>query len=500
MKCLLFCILIFGCIVTTKSQVATGFGTFVLIDTGDLATDKGCSRGIAWGDLNGDGLPDAVVANCNNQNIFLYLNAGNGYFLRITEGSVAETPGYFESVSLIDFDNDGDLDIFLTSLNNHPDFLFKNDGKAVFESVQAGQLTSDSSSAPGACWCDYDNDGDLDVYVVTNGNADDILYNNSGNGTFERVAKSKFPYSGGDGRTCSWADVDSDGDFDLYVGNFIEVVDGVRKNARNNMYVNMGAGRFKQTFIGEHVNDRGRTYGTSFADFDNDGDPDLMVTNIGMRDSSVLYANDGKGNFTKLLPAQSGIVSGKPSKGHTWGDFNNDGFLDIFVANGTENVPDSLLNDDIYYGSESGKLNKANVGFPVIDGRVSAGTAWSDADGDGDLDLFVCNWKNNNERNAWYINSSSGTQWIAIRLKGTLSNRMGVGAKVQLSVEVKGKPFTQTRWMFPQTGFASQNENLIHFGLPVGSQNRSLRITWPSGKTQFIKSFGTNQIIEVVEP
>jgi hypothetical protein len=512
MKCILFYLVTFHFTTSAISQnmrdssshLASGHQdprrTFDLVDTGDLATDKGCSRGIAFGDLNGDSLADAVVANCNNQNIYLYLNAGNGFFRRITEGSVAETTGYFESSSLIDYDNDGDLDIFLTTLNNQPDYLFRNDGNAKFEVVQAGQLTSDSSSAPGSCWCDYDADGDIDVYIVTRGTAHDILYNNTGNGVFIRVAGSQFPYSAGDGRSCSWGDIDGDGDFDLYVGNFVEIINGERYNARNNLYINNGDGGFTQTFTGDHVTDRGRTYGTSFVDFDNDGDADLMVTNIGARDSSVLYSNDGSGRFTNLLPEQSGLRSGKPSKGHTWGDFDNDGFLDLFVANGTENVPDSLLDDDIYYGNADRKLTKINGRHPTIDRHVSAGTAFADVDLDGDLDLFVCNWKNNNEKNAWYINNSVGTRWIRIGLKGTVSNRMGIGAKVELRGEVSGEQIIQTRWMFPQTGFASQNENVIHFGLPGNFVFKSLRVVWPSRKEQQIHTVPTNRMTEIKEP
>ena len=474
-------------------------GTFTLIDTGDLATDKNCSRGVAWGDLNGDGLPDVVVCNCNNQNVFLYINAGGKHFQRITEGALPETTGYFESTALVDYDNDGDLDVFFTSLNGHPDALFRNDGEANFSRVQAGQLTSDSTSAPGACWCDYDNDGDMDVYVVTRDTVPDILYNNSGNGTFTQVPASHFPYTKADGRTCSWGDVDGDGDFDLYVGNFTEFVNGVRRNARNNMYINEGGGKFSRVTSGEPVTVIGRTYGTSFVDFDNDGDADLMVTNIGLRDSSVLYVNEGKGTFKKLLPEQSGIQSGKPSKGHTWGDFNNDGYLDLFVANGTENVPDSLLNDDLYFGSANRKLIKINNAPPAQDAKVSAGTAYADVDGDGDLDLFVCNWKNNNQQNAWYINNIQSTQWLVVQLQGTTSNRMGIGAKVQLSGTVQGKEFIQTRWMFPQTGFASQNANQIHFGIPRDFIFKSLHVHWPSGQNQRVEAVKLNQVLQVVE-
>jgi enediyne biosynthesis protein E4 len=472
---------------------------FHRVDTGDLATDKGCSRGIAWGDLNNDALPDAVVANCNNQNIYLYMNLGKGSFKRMTEGAVAETTGYFESVALVDYDNDNDLDVFLTTLNDQPDLLFQNDGSGNFNKVQAGGLTSDSTSAPSSCWCDYDNDGDLDAYVATRGAADDILYNNDGKGRFHRIPADNFPYAGGDGRTCAWMDIDNDGDADLYVGNFVETVNGQRVNATNFMYRNDGKGRFTRIIDGDAVTDRGRTYGTSFSDYDNDGDPDLFVTNIGLGDSSTLYVNDGKGSFSKLMPQQSGIKTGKPSKGHTWGDFNNDGFLDLFVANGTENVPDSLLNDDLYYGSAENVLKKLDARSITNDRNVSAGTAYADADNDGDLDLFVCNWKNNNEQNGWYFNHLNNTRWVRIKLKGTVSNAMGIGAKLRLTVVGNGRESVQTRWMYPQTGFASQNENVIHFSIPGDADVKALEIFWPSGRRMLVNNPAVRQTTTVVE-
>jgi hypothetical protein len=320
------------------------------------------------------------------------------------------------------------------------------------------------------------------------------------NGQFEKVPAGKFPYAGGDGRSCSWGDIDGDGDFDLYVGNFIETINGERFNARNHLYINNGRGKFTRALSGAAVTDMGRTYGTSFADYDNDGDADLMVTNIGLQDSSVLYSNDGRGHFTRLMPEQSGISSGKPSKGHTWGDFNNDGFLDLFVANGTENVPGTLLHDDLYYGTGEKALTKVNDGITTTDGKVSAGTAYADVDLDGDLDLFVCNWRNNNEQNRWYINQTPGTQWIRLKLKGTASNKMGMGSKVQLKGEVNGMQFIQTRWMMPQTGFASQNENILHFGLPRKYTFQSLLVVWPSGVKQQINSLPLNRMVEITEP
>lgn len=162
------------------------------------------SRGVAWGDYNTDGYPDLIVANTMNNSNYFFKNDTIGDFKQITGQPVATSAGWTQGANFIDYDNDGDLDIFFTTTSNKPNNLFRNDGTDGFVEIQNNLLTSMPTNSTSACWCDYDLDGDLDVYVVERDGTDDMLFNNLGEGTFDLLNKDEFPYLGGDGRACSW--------------------------------------------------------------------------------------------------------------------------------------------------------------------------------------------------------------------------------------------------------------------------------------------------------
>ena len=133
--------------------------------------------------------------------------------------------------------------------------------------------------------------------------------------------------------------------------------------------------------------------------------------------------------------------------------------------------------------------------------NISAGTAWSDYDRDGDLDIFVANWGNNTESNSFYVNNLYGTQWVEVSLRGTESNTFGIGAKVHLIISVDGKEKKYIRWLLPQTGYASQNEPILHFGLGNNASTKidELKVYWPSGKITTLNNIKPNQVLVVKE-
>ncbi len=457
------------------------------------------SRGLAWGDLDQDGYSDLVIANTMNNSNYLYLGRALPDFKQLTEGPETTSAGWTEGVNLIDYDNDGDLDIFYTTQLGEPNKLFQNNGKAVFKLAEAGDLTKKKSNSTTACWCDYDLDGDLDVYVIERDGNIDTLFENLGNGAFSAIVPSRFPYKAGDGRSCAWADTNGDGFPELYVGNFLDLAEeGERKKARNFYYLNLGEGNF--TFEEGQVitSERNLTYGVSFIDFDQDDDLDLFITNIARSDHNRLYANDGKGNFTEVNSAIDS-VAGKPSKGHTWGDFDNDTDLDLFIANGTEGTSPEMVENDFFMQEAPGEFKKVGSGSATSTSRISAGTAWADYDRDGDLDLFLSNWGSNTAPNQFYRNNVYGSNWLEIRLKGKSENRFGIGAKVRILITLKGEKKWLSRWLWPQTGYASQNEPLLHFGLATASLVEELIISWPSGKTQTLENIKANQFITIEE-
>ncbi|MGB5879872.1 MAG: CRTAC1 family protein, partial [Thermoanaerobaculia bacterium] len=180
-----------------------------------------------------------------------------------------------------------------------------------------------------------------------------------------------------------------------------------------------------------------------------------------------------------------------------WGDFDNDGDLDLYVANGTEGTDDIL--GYFYRQLGDGSFERVLESPFDTDRHISAGTAWSDYDNDGDLDIFVANWGDNEEANDLYRNQTSGASWLALRLEGRQSNRMGIGAKVRLVVEMEGETSTQHHWQLLNTGYGSQNAPIIHFGLGDAKVANTLEISWPSGKVDTHSNVEANRFWHAVE-
>ncbi|MBN1271484.1 MAG: PD40 domain-containing protein [Candidatus Aminicenantes bacterium] len=455
---------------------------FTRIYSGRIVNDEGQSRGLAWGDYDNDGYADLYVGNTGGQWNFFYHNNGNGTFSKMRDHEAVNHRGFSEGVNWVDYDNDGDLDLFVSNTQdweantgNEHNLLFRNNSDSNFVQVTEGALVTDRTNSASACWADYDNDGLLEVFVVNRGDENDVLYHNIGNGEFERIITGVFVNNGGEGRSCAFGDVDGDEYLDLYVGNFRQ---------RNYFYHNNGDGTFTEVTVGDFVTNIASTYGISFVDYDYDDDLDLFVTNIGRNDRNMLYKNDGKGNFK--LTEKNPIVDhvkysddgGGASKGHTWGDFDNDGDLDLYIANGTSQ-PD--MRNFLFLQEEGGGFRRIMEGSFVTDADISAGTAWADYDNDGDLDLFVANWGNGDQNNALYRNETTGNKWLSLQLQGKCSNHFGIGAMVRIKATINGKPVWQTRHMLPNTGYASQNNYQIHFGLGNAVQIDSLEIRWTSG-------------------
>jgi hypothetical protein len=334
--------------------------------------------------------------------------------------------------------------------------------------------------------------------VVQRDGADDILYKNRGDGTFSSVSPEQFPYEGGDGRTCAWGDIDGDNYPELYVGNFLDKTEETPAKSTNFFYKNNGDGTFTPIRDSVITRDKNLNYGASFVDYDQDGDLDLFITNIARTDSNLLYQNDGFGNFIRAENAISKTES-RPSKGHTWGDFDNDGDLDLFIANGTEGREPYQVMNFLFINDGKGGFEAIEYLSIVSTSNISAGTAWADYDRDGDLDIFVANWGSNTERNQFYRNDLYGTNWLELSLRGSTSNYFGIGAKVRIKLAKNGEVKWVTRWLLPQTGYASQNEPIIHFGLGDASIIDEMEISWPSGIIDRLKDVSVNQLLVIEE-
>jgi hypothetical protein len=404
---------------------------------GIVVSDSGRSVGCSWVDYDSDGDLDLFVGNVGTQGEenSLYRNDGNGSFTKITNSIVVSDSGRSVGCSWVDYDNDGDLDLWVDNENRNND-LYMNDGTGSFVKITTGAIVSDSGASIGSSWGDYDHDGDLDLFVPNQGGENNFLYRNEGSGAFTRITSGGIVNDGGDSKACSWADIDNDGDLDLFVANA-----DPSPGENNFLYRNEGNGTFTKITTGDIVNDAGTSRGNGWADIDNDGDLDLFVANGGFGgggEKNFLYLNEGDGTFTRILT--NAIVS------------------------------------------DSGR---------------SIGSSWGDYDHDGDLDLFVANL--GGENNFLYQNDGNSNHWINILCVGTVSNTTAIGAKVWVKATISGTPVWQLQDIAGQRGYGSQNSLNAEFGLGDATIIDSLKIEWPSGIIETYTNITIDQFITATE-
>ncbi len=454
-----------GLVQDTTNVVVNQFLTiteipFTRITSGAIVNDGGDSWGSSWGDYDNDNDLDLFVANAGDNNS-LYQNNGNGSFTKITQGAIVNDGGYSNGSSWGDYDNDGDLDLFVTNFNDQNNFLYQNNGNSSFTKITAGAIVNDGGSSMSCSWGDYDNDGDLDLFVANYFGENSFLYQNNGNGSFTKITQGAIVNDHGNFFGSSWGDYDNDSDLDLFIANY--------SGENNFLYQNNGNGSFTKITEGAIVNDGGYSTGSSWGDYDNDNDLDLFVANFDGQ-NNFLYQNNGNGNFTKIT-AGAIVNDGGYSTGSSWGDYDDDGDLDLFVANS------SRENDFLYQNNGNGSFSKITQGAIVNDVGFSNGSSWGDYDNDGDLDLFVANSYGNN---FLYQNNLTGNHWINIRLIGTISNTSAIGARIRVQARIQGAPVWQMQEVSGQTGYASQNSLNAEFGLKKAAIIDSIQIRWPS--------------------
>jgi peroxiredoxin len=303
--------------------INNGNGSFTKSNSGIFtsSTDRAASISSSWADTDNDGDIDFVVANNGNPTNFLYANNGNGSFTRLTNSAITQTIGYCHGVSFADYDNDGFVDLFMTDyMPTRFNRLFHNNGNGSFTEVTNSPIVAEASYSITGNWADYDKDGDQDLFVVNDKGFSNTLYQNKGNGIFEKVNSIVSSDNGFSVSAC-WGDYDNDTDLDLYVTN---------SNSDAFLYNNSGDGTF--TKITNSIitkNGNGASHGTSWMDVDKDGDLDLYF--VANNKTKILYINDGNGVFTKKVTELINSSKGS-SYGHSWSDFDKDGDMDVFVT------------------------------------------------------------------------------------------------------------------------------------------------------------------------
>jgi hypothetical protein len=509
-------------LVTSQPATLDVDPTFTKITTGPVVTERSSFWSVAWGDFDGDGYLDLAAAAFHADStpfeaVHLYRNNGpgpNGFtFTKVTTGAIATTLVNGAGLAWGDYDNDGQLDLFV---GNHGtrNLLFRNTGNGAFIKTTNAPFASDPSFAFNAAWADYNLDGYLDLFV-TNLDIDqpkrNYFYQNNGDGSFKKLTTNEVGSILADtGRMASvaWADYDNDGDPDLFITR--PLYDGTSLLYRNN-----GDGTFQKMSgnnVGDIVRDNGQginggSSGISWGDYDNDGDLDLFVA-VGaearVAPSNLLWRNNGNGTFSRMSTNEVGAIVGEPgaSTSPAWADYDNDGWLDLFVVRpGLQGIgADNLL----FRNNGDGTFAKVTTGSPVHDSGSEWGMAWGDFDNDGFMDLFVCNGYNpfatSTQSNVLYRNNGNTNHWLKLALVGTVSNRSAIGAKVRVKTTSGGKTFWQLREVSGSGNGFSFQDMRPNFGLGQAALAETVRIEWPSGIVQELQNVTANQILTVTEP
>jgi len=489
--------------------------------------------GVAFTDLNGDGLPDIVLVNGKDWTpkgrrslAGLYRNNGNGTFTNVLAGSGLDVEMYGIGIAVADYDNDGKPDIYITALEG--DRLFHNEGNFKFRDVTAASGIKNASFATSAAWFDYDRDGKLDLFVANyvqwtpkgdlwcsldgvsksyctpesyKGQAS-RLFHNLGNGKFEDVTmKAKVFDPASKSLGVAILDYNNDGWPDIFVANDTQP---------NKLYRNLQNGTFAEEALaagvafGEDGVARG-AMGADSSDYDGSGRAHLIVGNFTNQMLS-LYRNEGHGLFVDEAPrsavGRSSLLS--LAFGVFFFDYDLDGWPDLFVANGHIDEEIGRVQPRIQY-AESPLLfhNQGKGRFEDVTARVGddlkrpivgRGAASADFNGDGALDVIVTT--NNGPAHLFRNDgNANGNHWLCIRLQGTKSNRDGIGAVVR----VKSPNHWQWQTVHSGSSYASQSDLALTFGLGKDTQVQSLEVQWPSGLNESIRNVRIDKANLIVE-
>lgn len=511
-----------------------------------LLETTGC--GVAWFDYDDDGWLDVFFVNGTRLNpdaklfpkgqeptTHLYRNNRDGSFTDVTASAGLARTGWGQGVCIGDYDNDGFEDLFISYYGKNA--LYRNNGNGTFADVseKAGVAGAKTRWGSGCAFVDYDRDGKLDLFVANYIDLDlktaptpetgpclykgvmvacgppgltggkNILYHNEGNGTFSDVSEKTgiTNTSGTYGLGVLTADFDGDGWTDIYVANDSAPA-ALYHNQKNGKFVDIGA-ESGTAYSGDGKPQAGM--GVAAGDFDGDGFPDIFKTNFS-GDTSTLYRNLGQKGAAPIfddVTFTSGI--GVNTRWLGWGcgflDFDNDGWLDIFLVNGHVYPEVEKLNNEaaypqrkVLYQNQRNKLFKditEKIGGALIEPTASRGCAFGDYDNDGDVDVVIN--PVNDVPALLRCDAKTGNNWIAVRTVGTKSNRSGIGAVVKVMADDR----TQINEVRSGGSYYSQNDLRVHFGVGKAVKIKTIEVRWPSGAVDTISDVAVNQVVQVKE-
>ncbi len=439
----------------------------------------------------------------------LYRNAGDGRFEDVTEKAGVGSKVYGSGCSAADYDNDGDVDLYV--LNYGPNILYRNNGDGTFTDVSKASGLDDARWSIHAVWFDADDDGYLDVYVANYLLYDDgkfrdyypaqgypgplsyqglpsILYRNNGDGTFTDVTKEAGMWKpGGRAMSVTAADFNNDGRMDVFTSN---------DAMENYFFVNLGGGKFAESGLEYELafSEHGQgvaSMGPYFGDVNRDGWLDLFVPIL--QYVSLFVYNPKKKFFENLNDAAglSPLLGQYAGWGSVMFDWDHDGWLDLFTVHGHahhEYVQEDSLTRNKHDGTFEDVSREAGAYFETK--RVGRGAAWADIDNDGDVDLLVVNL---NDAPVLLRNDGGNTRpWLMVdaRLEFPTGTRTAVGARV--TVTANGLRMVED--VNPVRGYLGQNDPRLHFGLG-GAEQCDVEIRWPDGVVERIENVKANQVL-----
>ncbi|MDF1864106.1 MAG: FG-GAP-like repeat-containing protein [Saprospiraceae bacterium] len=462
--------------------------------SGVITSKLSDSRSVNFFDLNNDGWEDIYISNglSGGQPDLFYLNDGTGQFTEVTDMETLQASNPSDGASFVDYNNDGHIDGVISSWYGAEDLLYLNDGNGNLNyNSNAGIATG--SFAETATFGDYDNDGWLDLYITNSGgNNKNYLYKNLKNGKFERITNHVLVNDVKLSRGAIWGDFNNDEITDLFVAN--------ENETSNDIFYGIGGGDFEKLTSGAIVSTQKSSMTGSWGDIDNDGDFDLFVGNslYFQQQRNQLYLNQG--DEFEVVTNGPIVTDEKCTYGSAFGDYDNDGDLDLIIANGFCNLG---LENTLYENQGDGSFIDASGQLASNFTFCSFGVAWGDVNNDGFLDLMVANCKNNSSNgqkaNSLLLNKGNDHNWLKIKLIGIQSNKNAIGAKVKIKATIEGKEVWQTREIRSQSGYAGQNSMIVHFGLGNAENVDSLIINWPAGGTQIFENIEARQLLTISE-
>ena len=437
----------------------------------------GRTYGVAFGDYDSDGLDDIYVSRHNLPNL-LYRNLGNGTFEDKAADAGVDHVGTTTMSIWGDIDNDGDPDLYLGN-RDEPNILYRNNGNGSFTDISASAGVNDRYRTRSIMFSDINMDGYIDLYVA-NLLAPNFLYKNNGDNTFTDITVSSGTEDNQIAMGAMFFDYDNDGDPDLYLTH--------DANQRYILLRNNGDETFTDVSEVSNANYAGQGMGTDFGDINNDGFLDIYITNL---NANTMLLNNGDGTFSDISEACGATDIGM-GWGISWLDYDNDGLQDIYMVNDSYYSPmPNILYKNI--GENSFEIVSENT--PLMGMYGSYGTACSDVNNDGWVDIFLANAGLNDANQLFLNNNQNEANWIKIKAEGKNSNRSGIGTRVE--VEAGGKLHIDE--VTSGTGYASQNSFTLHFGLADAEIIDRITVKWPSGVVDIYENIAPNQGYTVTE-